>query len=212
MIRSSVRLSVLALVLALSACASAPVAKARTTALVVGEAILGVDQIERQLYRGNVYDKATHDNLGAIILRALYAGRSYERAVAQLETGQSLPADVESAFKAVEVAIDDLQKAIPATAAARQPLMKGIAAIRAALAALSARQTLPVVRTAQAGGVMGIFALLQILAQLLASGRTTVDRVREFLRREGATDAELADLDARYTAAIAAREAEQAPE
>lgn len=191
--------------------ARSPVARVQVGALAVGEAVLGFDQVERQLYQGNVYDKATHDSLGAVILKTLYAARAYERAAVPLVEGQPLPATVTDALAGVQAALADLEKAIPAVTTARDPLLRALAAIRAAIAAVQTTQAeRPQLVLAQApgGGIFAIFAFLNILGSLIQTGRTTITRLRDILAKEGATPEELASMDAALSEAIAAREQE----
>lgn len=49
---------------------------------------------------------------------------------------------------------------------------------------------------------------MQMILELVTSGRTTWAKLRAFLQQEGATNEELAALDARLSTAIDAREAE----
>lgn len=53
-----------------------------------------------------------------------------------------------------------------------------------------------------------ILAYLQLAAALIESGKSSVAKLRGFLVQEGATPEQLADLDARLTAAITRRESE----
>ena len=205
----------LALTLGVAACAAkTPRDRGRVSALAVGEAVLTLDQAERQLYEGSVYDKATHDKLGAVVLRVLYASRAFERAMAGWSEGVPMPQAVGTAEAALRAALADVEKAVPQAAAARDPLLRALAAIRALLTPPQA-QLLPdrpvLVAQLPAGGLMGLFALFNLLSSLLASGRTTYDRLRALLKAEGATAEELAELDARLSDAIARREAEQTP-
>lgn len=57
--------------------------------------------------------------------------------------------------------------------------------------------------------INAVLAALPVFLSLLDTGKTTVLRLRGFLAAEGATPAQLADMDARLSAAIAAREAER---
>jgi hypothetical protein len=55
------------------------------------------------------------------------------------------------------------------------------------------------------GGLMSFLSLIQLLGSLLTSGRTTVQAIRSFAHREGATDEELAAVDAQLSAELARR-------
>lgn len=56
---------------------------------------------------------------------------------------------------------------------------------------------------------IALLQLAQVLAASVGSGVTTVQRIVSFLRAEGVTDAQLADLDTRLTEVITRREAER---
>lgn len=53
-----------------------------------------------------------------------------------------------------------------------------------------------------------ILVLMQVLIPIIEQGITTIPKIRQFLRSEGATDAQLAELDVRLSAEIQRREAE----
>jgi hypothetical protein len=184
--------------------------KTRVASLGIGEVALGLDRIERDLYGGNVYDKATHDKLGQGVLKVLYAARGYERAAAGWAPGGPAPDVVDQARKGVLDALADFEKLIPQLAPARDPLIRALNAIRAAVASPQADLKLPTVVQAQAAPLFDFLAIIQVLGSLLASGRTTYERIRELLKKEGATDLELGEMDLRLTAAIDARERDQA--
>lgn len=57
-----------------------------------------------------------------------------------------------------------------------------------------------------------IIGYLQLAAQLIEAGKTSVAALRGWLVQEGATPEQLADMDARLSSAIAAREAERSTE
>lgn len=194
------------------ACAArGPRNQSRVAALTVGEAALGISRMETQLYRGNVYAKDVHDTLSDPILKVLYAARGFERAVAAWPEGADAPATVEAAKQAVLVALADLEHVVPTVAAARDPLLRAIAAVRAALAdPLAGLQAVPPVQAEMPpGGLLAFLALVNVLGSLFQSGRTTFDRIKAALKAEGATDEELATLDAALSEEIAAREAER---
>lgn len=115
--------------------------KAQVGALAIGEAVLGLDQVEHTLYRADPppYDKPAHDKLGDAILKALHASRAYERAVVEWPTGATKPQIVDAAEKGLTAALADVEAALPQAGAAREPLLRALAAARAAFAA----QTVP---------------------------------------------------------------------
>ena len=116
----------------------APRVQAQNAALAVGEAILAIDQAERTLYATGtmVYTKADHDRVGAGILKALYASRALERAVAGWpQDGSSTNDAVDQASAGLLSALADLESILPATEQARVVLVSTIRAARAALAA-----------------------------------------------------------------------------
>lgn len=201
-------------VIALAACAArGPRNKAQVGALTAGELALAIDQNERQAYAAGLpgYDKAAHDRVGVAVTKVLYATRAYERAVAAWPADNATaPAGVEEARKGLNAALTDLEQAIPAIAGVRDPLNRAISALKAALASPSTAVHVVPIQLAQlpGGGVMAFMAFMQLFASLLSSGRTTYEKVRSLLEKEGATPEELADLDVRLSGAIAAREAE----
>jgi hypothetical protein len=185
--------------------------RAQVAALSVGELALELSKTEREIYAAGVtgYTKADHDRVGVALTRVLYATRGYERAVAQWPDGP-VPAAVTTALQGLQAALVDFGQALPALAPVRDPLLRAAAALRAALAALTVRATVSDVRLAQlpGGGVLAFMALIQLLAQLVHSGKTTYGRVRDILAQEGATPEQLARLDAQLSDEIARREAE----
>ena len=130
---------VLGVALVASACAAkTPVARLQVSALAVGEAVLAIDQAERDVYRANLagYDKADHDRIGAIVLKLLYAARGFERAVATLPASATSPSqEVLAAQAAVLAGLDDLTEALPAAERVRAPMLAAAAGVRAALVA-----------------------------------------------------------------------------
>lgn len=180
--------------------------QARVGALTAGEAALALNAAEHDIYAAQVpgYGQAEHLKVLDNVTKVLYAARGYERAVANTPSGGSIPAEVAQAVKAVNLALDDLVKVIPPLANVQAQLTKAIDIVRAVVGTSSP------VSGAQGLPLASIFALLQVVFGLLQSGRTTLERLKALLKAEGATDAELADVDVRLSAAIAANEAEQA--
>lgn len=187
---------------------------ARVGALTAGELALEVDKQERLAYAGNIpgYDKAAHDKVGAGVLKLLQAERAYERAVAGWPEGvDTVPEIVTTTKAALAGAMTDLQTLLPAIAVVRDPIQRALDALDAFLKKPIASTQLEGVTLAQlpGGGVMAIFALMELITGMLASGRTSYDRLRVILAKEGATDEELVALDTKLSDAIALREAEQ---
>lgn len=138
------RLLLIALLVAiasLEACAArGPRNTTRVAALAVGEAALGLDQIERQAYTSGLYGadavaaKATHDAIGGKVLIVLRAARAFERAAASWpDDGTPAPAAVDAARAGLLAALADVETILPAAAAARDPILRALAAVRAAL-------------------------------------------------------------------------------
>lgn len=210
----------LALVFALSAylqtacAAKGPRNTTRVAALTAGDLALDLDKTERDIRAANLagYDKPKQDAVGAGILKVLYATRAFERAARQWHEGDNTPAAVDSAKAAVVTALNDLQNVLPAIDGVRIPLLKALNALKAFLSQptayladvppIHAELPLP-------PAVLSIFALAQLAAQLVASGRTTFGKLKAALQKEGATDEELDALDVKLTDAIAQREAER---
>jgi len=120
-----------------AACAArGPRAQIRVAAMSIGETALAIDQVERQVYAAGLtgYTKADHDRIGAIVLRVLYAARAFERAAAAISEGVNTRTEALTVAEvAVLAALDDLTKALPAIDGVRDPLLKAIATVRAAI-------------------------------------------------------------------------------
>lgn len=197
-----------------AACAAkTPLAKAQVGALTVGQIVLDIRDAERQVYAGKLpqYGATEHRAVLEQIVNLEYAARGYERAVAAWPPGQSIPQAVITAKAGLNAALADLQKALPAVQAVRDPMNRAIAALVAWLA--DPKQARLTARPSVSFSELPLAALLaamQLVANLLNSGRTAWSRLREFLQKEGATPEELAAIDAKLTTAIAEDEAELA--
>ena len=190
--------------------------QARTSAFTVGEAVLAIDSLETQLAAAQIpgYDAAAQKPVSAAILKALHAARAYERATkaATASSDRSALAQLDAAKQAVSQALDDVVAVVPAAEQVRGPLTKAVAVARAALVAASARVEGPSpVQAAQLpASIPALLQLASLIGSLIASGRSSFDRIKAALAKEGATDEELDTLDARLTEAIDRREAGQA--
>ena len=211
----STSITALAIVIAAGSAACAargPRNQARVGALAVGDLVIAVSQAERSMYQTKVYDPPAHEKLDAAIAKALFAARGYERAVKAWPTDTPAPEAVDKAKAGLLAALSDVEQVIPAVAAARDPLMRALAAVRAALASPGAELlhgVTPQHAQLPPGELMAFLALMNLFGSLLQSGRTTVARLKDVLRKEGASDAELDALDDRLTAEIERREAER---
>lgn len=213
--RSLITAAAVAILLILPACAAKGVRnQTRVGALTVGEAAIAIDQAERQVAAANVpgYDASAQKQVGAGILKVLHAARAYERAAASWQENGPVPEQISAAKVGISQALDDLVAVTPSIEGVRSPLLKAIEVLRAALAAASADAGhLPVVRAqALPPQIMGLFALANLFVGLVSSGRTTFEKLKAALQKEGATEEELAALDVQLSDAIARREAEQA--
>lgn len=203
------------LLVTLTACAAKGVRnQTRVGALSVGEAVLALDQAEQQLAAAGIpgYDVLAQKAVGAGVLKVLHAARAYERAAKDYPVSGSVPEQLAAAKVSITRALDDLVAAVPDISGVREPLLRAVNVLRAVLTSSSADAgTLPVVRAqALPPQVAGIFALANLFVGLLSSGRSTVERLKATLQKEGATDEELEAVDLRLSEAIARREAEQA--
>lgn len=201
------------LLVTVTACAAKGVRnQTRVGALSVGEAALAIDAAERQVAAGNIpaYDAAAQKQVGAGVLKVLHAARAYERAAASWKDGEPIPQTLADAKVGLALALTDLSAVIPQAEAVRGPMLKAIDVLKAALAAGLAMRDVPPVQNAQLpAGVMSLLALANLIGGLVSSGRTSYDRIKALLQKEGATDEELTALDLSLSDAIARREAEQ---
>jgi hypothetical protein len=205
--------AVVALTLAIGACGAKTYRdQARVGAKGVGELALAIDKQERDLYAANLpgYDKAAHLKVGDGIYKMLVAVQAYERAAKQLpESGASPTATVDAAKMSALAALDSLVAILPQIAGIRDPLLRAVAAVRAALAPPQARltQDTPV---QQSGAPYGGSALIwaEFITAAIAGGRITFEAIKGFFKSQGVSDEELDALDARLSDAIAARKAE----
>lgn len=183
----------------------------RVTALAVGDSVVALDEVEAVLFKANVYDKATHDRIGDGVLKLARAARAFERGAASWQDGPA-PVTIASLRLGVLAALTDVEQLVPEAHRAR--FAAALAAIRAAVGAVSARIRLPLepVKAAglPAGGIMGLLSLIQLISKLLQERRLTFVKLWHFLKAEGATDEELAACDAALTDVILRREAEAA--
>ncbi|HND25053.1 MAG TPA: hypothetical protein PK229_12090 [Rhodocyclaceae bacterium] len=190
--------------------------QARSSAVTVGEAVLAIDQLETQLATAQIpgYDATAQKPVSAAILKALHAARAYERATkaATASADRSALAQLEAAKHAVLTALDDVVAVVPASEAIRGPLTKAVNVARAALAAATARigGEVPVQGAQLPASIPALLQLASVIASLIASGRSSIERIKAALSKEGATDEELDALDDRLTEAIDRREAGQA--
>lgn len=191
--------------------------QARSSAVTVGEAVLAIDQLETQLATAQIpgYDATAQKPVSAAILKALHAARAYERATkaATASADRSALAQLEAAKHAVLTALDDVVAVVPASEAIRGPLTKAVNVARAALAAATARiggEVVPVQGAQLPASIPALLQLASVIASLIASGRSSIERIKAALSKEGATDEELDALDDRLTEAIDRREAGQA--
>lgn len=215
--RSLTLLLACALLLTVTACAAKTVRnQARVGALTVGEAVLALDSAEQSIAAANVpgYDLPAQKAVGAGVLKVLHAARAYERAAKDYPVDGPVPQQLAEAKVGINRALDDLVAVVPAIAGVREPLLRAVNVLRAALTSSSADAgTLPVVRAqALPPQVAGLFALANLFVGLLTSGRSTVEKLKATLQKEGATDEELDALDVRLSEAIAQRESQQASE
>jgi len=190
--------------------------QARSSAVTVGEAVLAIDQLETQLATAQIpgYDATAQKPVSAAILKAVHAARAYERATkaATASADRSALAQLEAAKHAVLTALDDVVAVVPASEAIRGPLTKAVNVARAALAAATARigGEVPVQGAQLPASIPALLQLASVIASLIASGRSSIERIKAALSKEGATDEELDALDDRLTEAIDRREAGQA--
>lgn len=210
--RTFTALGVCALLLTTACAAKGVRNQTRVGALTVGEAALAIDAAERQVAAGNIpaYDAAMQKQVGAGVLKVLHAARAYERAAASWKDGEPIPQTLADAKVGLALALTDLSAVIPQAEAVRGPMLKAIDVLKAALAAGLAMREIPPVQNAQLpAGVMSLLALANLIGGLVSSGRTSFDRIKGLLQKEGATDEELGALDLHLSEAIASREAQQ---
>lgn len=188
--------------------------QARSSAVTVGEAVLAIDQLETQLATAQIpgYDATAQKPVSAAILKALHAARAYERATkaATASADRSALAQLEAAKHAVLAALDDVVAVVPASEAIRGPLTKAVNVARAALATARIGGEVPVQGAQLPASIPALLQLASVIASLIASGRSSIERIKAALSKEGATDEELDALDDRLTEAIDRREAGQA--
>jgi hypothetical protein len=202
------------LLVTLTACAAKGVRnQTRVGALAVSDAVLALNSAEQSIAAANVpgYDVPAQKAVGAGILKVLHAARAYERAAKDYPANGPAPQQLADAKVGINRALDDLVAAVPAIAGVREPLLRAVNVLRAALTSASADAgSLPVIR-AQAipPQIAGLFALANLFVGLIGSGRSTFEKLKATLQKEGATDEELDALDLRLSEAIAGREAQQ---
>ncbi len=204
-----------ALLLTVTACAAKGVRnQTRVGALSVGEAVLALDQAEQQLAAASIpgYDVPAQKAVGAGMLKVLHAARAYERAAKDYPASGPVPEQLAAAKVGINHALDDLVAVVPSIAGVREPILRAVNVLRAALTSASADAgRLPVVRAqALPPQIMGLFALANLFVGLISSGRSTVEKLKASLQKEGATDEELEAIDLRLSDAIARREAQLA--
>lgn len=205
-------LSLLAVVAVVSACAAKGYRnQARVGAKTIGETVLALDDAEWQANASKAYSADVHAKLGDAITKLLYAGRAYERGVRAIPVnGTAIPQALTDAEKQLDAALADIGQLVPQAGSARAPLTTALEAVKAAYAVIKAKQLPPVQGAEIPAGVLQLFALANLMANLVASGRTTFEKLKGDLQSSGATDEELDALDASYTSAIARREADKA--
>lgn len=213
----------LAVVLLIAAVSTACAAKGlrnqlRVGALGANQAAIDLSQTESDLYASRLYPQATHDTLVEAKLKVLHSARAFERAVAQWPAGEeTLPVAVEQARRAVLVALDDLEKVIPQIEVVRRPLDAALKALRDALATQISQhlQPVPPLRPAELPplqpGLLSILAIAQLVTKMLLDGRLNPARWIAFLRKEGASDEEIAASDLAVSAEIARVETTEKP-
>ena len=179
----------------------------RAAAPVIADAVNAIDDTEFEIYRSGAvpsYDKAAHDAVGLKVTALLYASRAYTRAVRA-----GLVADANTEMDGLKAAVRDLESAIPRLEPLHGNLMKAIDALRLLLPDTVGTLTEPPgLLLAQTNGAMGVLALLQLALNLIASNRTSVERILGHLKAEGATDEELDAVEAATTGRIHRREEE----
>lgn len=84
----------------------------RKAALVSGEIALGIDQAERDLYASGVYSAEKHKQVGAAILVALTAVRSFERAARAWPEKVTMPQNVPQAMVDALAAIAAVERIV----------------------------------------------------------------------------------------------------
>lgn len=185
--------------------------QARVGAKTIGDAVLALDDAEWKAYDAKAYGVDVHAKLGDAVTKLLYAGRAYERGVRAIPSnGTAIPQALTDAQKQLDAALADVSQLVPQTGSARTPLTTALEAVKAAYNVVKAKQLPPVQGAEIPPGVFQIFALANIFAGLIASGRATFEKLKADLKANGATDAELDTLDGAYTSAIARREADKA--
>jgi hypothetical protein len=187
--------------------------QARVGAKSIGELALAIDKQERDLYAANLpgYDKAAHLKVGDGVYKLLVAVQAYERAAKQLpESGATPTATVEAAKMSALAALDSLVTIIPQLEAVRDPLLRAIAAVRAALMPPQARLTQDLQPLQSSMPIGGGDALIwaEFITAAIGAGRITFEGIKGFFKSHGVSDEELDALDARLSDAIAARKAE----
>ena len=105
----------------------------RVAALTVGEAMLSVDQAERDLYRANAFDKATHDRAGAVVLKGLYAARAFERAALAWSEGETTSEKVAIARRMLLAVLDELDEVLPPGVTGGNAFTSAVQVVRSAV-------------------------------------------------------------------------------
>jgi hypothetical protein len=198
-VRSLAVAAVLVALVGSAACAAKTVRdQARVGALGVGESVLALAQVLK-----------VNDG----VIKVLYASRAYERAVAAWPDGGTAPEQVDAAKAGLTKALDDLVAIAPQIEAVRQPLLRAIAAVRAALTAQANAHALDGVVMAQTlpGGLVQLFAFANLILSLVSSGRSSFTKIKDILQKAGATDEELKELDDRLSSEIDRRQGLKPP-
>lgn len=197
-----------------AACAArGPRNKVRVSALTVASLAVDLYRAEQTVYAGNVpgYGKPQHEAVARGVLKVQYAANAYVKAALDYPAdGSSVPATVAGALKAVNQALDELALGLPAIEGVRLPVKAAIEALRAALNSVpvTARDLPSPMHSELPASVMTVFALMQLAMKMYAEGKLTVERLRAFLKKEGATDAELIAAGTLLDQTISALESE----
>jgi hypothetical protein len=104
--------AIIVMLMIVAGCAARTQQDLGRSALIAGELALAIDEQEQAAFKAGLYDVKRHNELGVVILRMLYAVRSYERAAvaaqdptqARLEALKALD-DVSQAAKGVPAII-----------------------------------------------------------------------------------------------------------
>jgi hypothetical protein len=199
--------------LSLAACAATTAHdRVRVAALTIGDAVIGIDEVERGLADAQLpeYDAAAQRKVSPKLVEVARAARAYERVARALQPGGGTPQQVDDVLRGLTTALDDLEHVLPASERVRVPIQQAIGVLRQLLPKASASRSIPAPLRAQLpAGIMGILSLAQLLASLISSGRTTVAAVKADLQKHGATDEELDRVDGGLTEIIERREAAQ---